>query len=233
MCIGGGTVQQGRLPHEFEQMLSSDEHYAVEICFHSEEPIIIDLNSRLGNKDEGGKYKQTYIPGTGKYGRRLKVTRLDPDSTTCALTTYFVNTRKDDDKPGRKDRKTWTIHRLQNILLDNMGLGFKNSKLVRDYLELKDGETFENVDRFKWSTDDKEYVKKRVAYLKRKGWEGVPLADCSDIDHTVGRSCGWMNSTLFTLACSHSWNQCMSYLRILFEDWGYASLDKTYGTGND
>ena len=91
----------------------------------------------------------------------------------------------------------------------------------------------ESVERFKWSTGDEEYVKRRAKHLTKKGWETVKTGYLTDVDHSIGRSLAWMNSTMFTIACSHSWNQCMSYLRILFKDWLFASGKKLYITGND
>ena len=76
-------------------------------------------------------------------------------------------------------------------------------------------------------------MKGRFAYLKRKGWDGVPFAKWSDIDHMAGRSQMWMNNTLFTVSCSHSWNQYMSYVRFLFRHWGFGCGKCKYITGND
>ena len=100
-------------------------------------------------------------------------------------------------------------------------------------MKLDEGQSFEDLEDFAWGTGDEEYLKNLTQHLKRKGWEGVPVGKWCDIDHCVGRSKIWMNSTLYTFACSHRWNQCMSYLRILLNDWLFAFGDKPYGTGND
>jgi hypothetical protein len=117
--------------------------------------------------------------------------------------------------------------------MENKGMGFRNYKKLSDYLKLTEGQSFEDADGFRWADGDMEYLMRRNQYLERKGWEDVETGKWCDTDHCVGRSQIWMNATIFTMPVSHSWNKCMSNLRILFKDWGYAFAEKSYDTGND
>ena len=103
---------------------------------------------------------------------------------------------------------------------------------MREYLNLKDGEHFEQLEQFRYDVDDERYQKRRAKHLEKKGWTDVATAWISDRDHTVGRCEVWMNSTMYTISCSHCWNQCMSQVRMVFKDWCFAFLCKPYGNGN-
>ena len=203
------------------------------------DPIIIDLAARssiCGNKIDDDEvideYKRNCIPGADdKCARRVKITRSDETTTSNGLITFSVQLKNDG--PTKDNTKCWSLHQLQTTVIHNLGLGFRNNKLVRDFLKLGDGQSFEDLEHFAWGTGDEEYLTKLTQHLKGKGWEGVPVGKWCDIDHCVGRSKVWMNSTLYTFACSHRWNQCMSQLRILLNDWLFAFGDKPYGTGND
>ena len=193
---------------------------------------ITGTKSIITEEEVRDEYKRNCIPDIDyKCARRLKITRID--ETTERLITFAVSLRKNDDPTKEYNRRTWSLHQLENNVMHNLGLGFRNSKLVRDFLKLDEGQSFEDLEDFAWGTGDEEYLKRLTQHLKKKGWEGVPVGKWCDIDHCVGRSKIWMNSTLYTFACSHRWNQCMSYLRILFNDWLFAFGDKPYVTGND
>eukprot|EP00985_Skeletonema_marinoi_P004419 scaffold1935_cov223-Skeletonema_marinoi.AAC.3 len=128
-------------------------------------------------------------------------------------------------------------HRLVAIMKDHYGFGFCHNHLIKEYLQLKDGETFEDVERFKYRQDlsDRavELSRKRSGIVKKKKWNERKLAKWSDVDHLLGRSKRWKNSDFFCMHVSHSWNQAMSYVRIVYGDWLYAFTNISYGSGSD
>ena len=109
--------------------------------------------------------------------------------------------------------------------------------MVRQYLGLTEDQGWEDVPRFKYrrglDEKSKAAIRLREEHLAKKGWETVEMAPWCDLDHLVGRSQVWMNSNIFILSCSHSWNTQMSYVRIFYKDWGYAWAQIPYGSGND
>ena len=189
------------------------------------------------------------MPGTNnQHVRKLMVGRKEEAAAEGRgkLTTFSVNTRRgENDTEHTSTHKNWQLHRLNMTNIQNRKLGLHHNEMVRKYFEeyfpshfeeLKDGETFtsfEDIEQFQWGTDDTEYLKRRMERLKRKGWENVDTSCFSDEDHMVGRSEIWMNCPMFLLTCSHSFNQCLSLLRILYKDWCFAFGKKRYNTGND
>ena len=232
-CVGV-TVQNGFGPSDFRRVYTTSGSYFLE-SFHdnSEDyPIIIDMDagqSNLDIKDEDirDEYRATIIPGSSDFARRVKVT---PSSAIREMHTFEVKLRS---SKGQSKPKSWSLHQLNNTVMSNMDLGFNKNKLVRSFLGLKEGEHFESVSWLAYGTDDLEYMKRRTQHLRKKDWEDVEFATCSDNDHSVGRSQVWMNTSLYTILCSHSWNRCQSYVRLFFGDWGYAFVRKQYVNGSD
>ena len=232
-CIGSIVLEGGELS-DYEKIYTTSGTYFIEL-FHdnnNDDPIIVDIDAGGTNatKDEEvrDEYKATIIPGSSDFARRVKV---QPSSATRKnLHTFEVKLRS---SKGQYKSKLWTLHQLNNTVMSNMDLGFNKNKLVRSFLELKEGEHFESVSWLAYETDDLEYMKRRTRHLRRKGWEDVEFATCSDNDHSAGRSQVWMNTSLYTILCSHSWNQCQSCVCIFFGEWGFAFLRKPYVSGND
>ena len=149
------------------------------------------------------------------------------------MTTFHLKTRRHASDTIHKTSKRWQLHVWEQVLLENAGLAFHQDTMVREYLNLKDGEHFEQLEQFRYDVDDERYQKRRAKHLEKKGWTDVATAWISDRDHTVGRSEVWMNSTMYTISCSHSWNQCMTQVRMIFKDWCFAFVCKPYKNGND
>jgi len=240
-CIGVTKQRLGEdRVREFCRIFKTNGNYFAEI-FHTNEkdPIIIDTDAKqnptnLGadvDEDEGDEYKKNRFPGIpNRFVRRVKITRMDPESTTYTLTTYKVKLRRSDDPA---DNGIVTLHQLTHIILHNMGLGLHNHAGFRSFLGLEKGQSFEEVSWLSYGAGDEEYLKRRAQHLKKKGWEDVALANTSDIEHNFGRSKVWMNSSFLTFPCSHCYNRCLSYVRVIWKCWGFVSSDKRYGSGND
>ena len=235
-CIGVTKQRLGEdRVREFCRILKTNGNYFVEI-FHTNEkdPIIIDTDAKRSttmgldnDEEERNEYKKNRYPGTtDRFVRRVKITRCKEDT----LTAFVVMIRRSDDPA---DRITVTLHQLTHIILHSMGLGLHNHAGFRSFLDLEDGQSFEEISWLSYGDGDEEYLKKRAQHLRRKGWEDVALANTSDIEHNFGRSKVWMNSSFLTFPCSHSYNRCLSYVRVIWKCWGFISSDKTYGSGND
>ena len=70
--------------------------------------------------------------------------------------------------------------------------------------------------------------------LEAKGWTKVKQAVLCDQDHLLGRLCAWMNVSvsIFTMSCSHSWNQCIMNVRQRMGCWGFCFANIKYNGGN-
>ncbi len=128
------------------------------------------------------------------------------------------------------DEKQWTLHRLTQVVLHNHGRGMIHNELLREHYGLKDGETFE--DKVNYYDYNPEAAKKRRARLIAKGWEGVGQASWCDYDHLLKRTRVWMNASIFTMPCSHSWNSCMAKIRQRMGCWGFGFAYIKYNGGN-
>jgi hypothetical protein len=103
-------------------------------------------------------------------------------------------------------------------------------------LDLKPGQHFEEAAFFRFAPLSERAIRQlklRVSYLKRRGWKELEFGELTDVDHMAGRSKLWMNSTLFTMHTSHSWNQYIGFIRMLFGRWGFGCGVCKYGSGND
>ena len=128
------------------------------------------------------------------------------------------------------DSRQWSLHQLHAAVLDNLGYGLNNRKWFRDHHGLKDGETFEaKVSYYDYYPEPLKQQKKR---LDAKEWREVKQALRCDQDHLLGRLCAWMNTSLFTMSCSHSWNQCMMKVRQRMGCWGFGFANIKYNGGN-
>ena len=124
----------------------------------------------------------------------------------------------------------WQVHRLEQTVLYNLDLGLHKRKWFREYLELEDNETFESKIRYyDYNLEAKEMRDKR---LNAKGWYNVKQSVACDDDHLLGRMRMWMNASIFTMNCSHSWNQCVGKVRTRMGCWGFAFANIKYNGGN-
>ena len=127
--------------------------------------------------------------------------------------------------------------RLIKIVEEHNKRGIHFYQPLRKYLELQEGKTFQEVERFKcecYTTEDgMKAFETRFKYLKKREWLHVSTASVCDVDHTVGRSQFWINSNMLLLTCLHQYNKHLGIIRSLFGDWGFAFSRMEYGTGND
>ena len=243
-CIGT-LVQNNIDPEDFEKDILTTGFICVEQfpCVNLPgELLVINLDAKKDDDQSathrkkipipGGPVPGTAIPemdGTGRYARAVSVS----EDKSQTMTTFRVNLPQ----PKGAAKKHWTIHRLIATSSAHCKFGLQNDEDFSNYLELKDGQTFEDVERFKYHQAFSERsiraLEKRFDYLKKKGWDNVDLAKKSDLDHCLGRSMMWMNSNMFLMFCSHSWNRSMSYVRIMFGCWGFAFGHFKYVSGND
>ena len=222
-CVGI-LDRDGHDVEECERTIKGCQHIFCELWF-TEDPLVVNFNAkRDSHAGEESINKKIPIPGrVDSYARVLVIT----DDKNPKLPTFVV---KVNSKPIKH-------HRLVAIIKDHYGFGFCQNDLIKEYLELEDGQSFEDNDRFKYHQDLSEKAiksrKYRETYLKRRKWDARKMAKWSDIDHLLGRSQRWKNSDFFCMHVSHSWNQSMSYIRILFGDWLYGFTTISYGSGSD
>ena len=230
-CIGS-LVRNDIDPDDFEEFIHTTGFICVEqfnCVDRAEELLIINLDAQKNNRSATHRNKIP-IPGTSRYARALGVS----EDKSQPMTTFKVQIPQ----PGEgAKQKNWQIHRLIAVSSDNCMFGLQNDKDFCNYLKLNDDQTFEDVERFKYHQAFSERsiraLEKRFDYLKKKGWDNVCLAKKSDLDHCLGRSMMWMNSNMFIMFCSHSWNTSMSYVRIMFGCWGFAFGHFEYVSGSD
>ncbi len=154
--------------------------------------------------------------------------------TSDNLFTFSCFTARDKEFASERkyvsDTKSWSLHRLHGIVFHNHGLGLNNRDWYREYFDLKKDETFEaKIGYYKYYPELLEQQKKR---LEAKGWTKVKQAVLCDEDHLLGRLCAWMNSSIFTMSCSHSWNQCIMNVRQRMGCWGFCFANIKYNGGN-
>ena len=153
---------------------------------------------------------------------------------TDNLFTFQCHTARDkefeSERKYENDHKPWSLHRLHGTVFHNLGLGLNNRDWYRDYFDLKKDETFEaTIGYYQYYPELLEQRKKR---LEAKGWTKVKQAVLCDEDHLLGRLCAWMNSSIFTMSCSHSWNQCIMNVRQRMGCWGFCFANIKYNGGN-
>ena len=220
-CVG--TLEQNGLDvEECERTIKGCQHIFCELWF-TEDPLVVDFDAK---HDYGGSInKKISIPGRGidSYARALVLSLSENED----LTTFYIRLK---DKPIKH-------HRLVAIIKDHYGFGFHQNDLIKEFLGLEDGQSFEDHERFKYHQDlSEKAIRSRLvkeARMKRKNWKARKMAKWSDIDHLLGRSQRWKNSDFFCMHVSHSWNSSMAYIRILFGDWLYGFTSISYGSGSD
>ena len=226
-CVGS-VIANGCEYDDFEKMLDNCECILVELWASSEEVLVVDANAKKdpSSSSDDPRYKKIKLAGTDRYIRRSTIT----EDTSQRLTTFQC-------KLGGNSENKVRHHRLVAIFEHHFGWGFNQTPLIMEYLGLKDGESFEDHERFKYhqglSDASIRNRLRREEYLKRRKWDERKLAKWSDVDHLLGRSKRWKNSNFFTMHVSHSWNQAMSYLRICYGDWLYGFANIQYHSGSD
>lgn len=245
-CIGAGTIQQGRAAGDYKALVVTDGWYVVEQYPDAEyiaDMLLIDLNSRQNSSFTGDetRFNSIPVPGTDRTARQVQIERIS-DGTTVGgkeLITFRASFRKPgSNSQGQDDehnRQLMRLHRLLQINAAHHGLDIHSNKEFLKYFRLNKGQSLFESERLKFTGETErslDYMKRRLRHLKRKGWEEVELAQTSDVDHFVGRSKVWMNSLMFTIHCSHSWNQKIMFVRRLFGCWGYGHAKIKYVNGN-
>ena len=222
-CVG--ILEQNDLDvEECERTLVGYQHIFCELWFTEDKPLVVNFDAKSNHRKDTSVNKKILIPGRAdNYARVLVI----GDVIDQPQTTFRVTVKS----------KPINHHRLVAIIKDHYGFGFSQSPLIKEYLGLKDGQSFEDNKRFKYRQDLSKKAmqgrRRREAYLKRRKWDERKMAKWSDIDHLLGRSQRWKNSDFFCLHVSHSWNSSMSYIRILFGDWLYGFTTISYGSGSD
>ena len=234
-CVGGGTVQQGLEASDFDRHMLTNGFTLVEMFqaeYSEDQVLVLNMNGKAsvtGKKDRNNELGNLLpIPETDRYVRNCSVSL---DTSEQNLVRYMASLG------GLVDKRTKTLHQLTYYVGAHNGFGLIKSAMVRQYLGLTEDQGWEDVPRFVYHRgfDEKSRaaIEARKDRLEKKGWETVKMAPWCDMDHLVGRSQVWMNSNIFILSCSHSWNTQMSYVRIFYKDWGYAWAQIPYGSGND
>ena len=231
-CVGS-LLKQGLLPKDHERLCQTSGDYVMENYFLCDRPDdLLVLDTKAGTDKNVGNDRFKTIDHPSKPDVLVRLVKVYKDKT-ADMTTFNLYLR---DQNG--DQEKFQLHRLVNINIEHHGRGLRFWGPLREYLELEDGKSFEDVPRFQYNLGNTEKsiqaIKAKVKRLKRKGRCPRKNAKWCDIDHLVGRSKVWMNNSIFTISCSHSWNRSMAYIRYLFGDWGYAcSAYLEYGSGND
>ena len=208
---------------ECERTLRGCQHLFCELWFTEDKPLVVNFDAK---ESKGGSInKKIPIPGrVDSYARVLMI----GEQIGQPVTNFTVKVTKG---------LLVSHHRLVAIIKDHYGFGFHQNDLIKEYLELEDGQSFEDNLRFKYRQDlSRRAIKSREnreTYLRRRKWDERKMAKWSDIDHLLGRSQRWKNSDFFCMHVSHSWNQAMSYIRIMFGDWLYGFTTISYGSGSD
>lgn len=238
-CIGGGTVQLGLHPEDYDRIIESDGMYFIELfprVENKEDLLVIDMDAKQTRLKSGEVEtplgQMLPILDTGRFVRGCTISEDFHDN----LTTFRVNIRR----PNSTKQNHYSIHQLVYNVGASNGFGLSKYPPLLAYLGLTEQcQGWEDCEdtwfRYHQVNDPKteEAIKKREEYLKSKGWEEVKTARWSDMDHLVGRSQVWMNSNIFIICCSHQWNQQAARVRIFFEEWLYMMGYIKYGTGND
>eukprot|EP00984_Skeletonema_dohrnii_P031538 scaffold24132_cov151-Skeletonema_dohrnii-CCMP3373.AAC.1 len=222
-CVGT-TIQNDREYYEYERALEGWQYTHVELWTTSEKPLVIDSDAKVDpSRSDDPRHKKIKLADTERYVRAVCIT----EDVTKPMTTFKCVVGENNVKH----------HRLAAIYEHHYGWGFSQTPLIMEYLGLKDGESFEDHQRFKYGQDlsDKAIRARlrREKYLDTRKWDKRKLAKWTDVDHLLGRSKMWKNSNFFCMHVSHSWNRAMAYVRICYGDWldGFANIK--YHSGSD
>eukprot|EP00984_Skeletonema_dohrnii_P023679 scaffold12782_cov88-Skeletonema_dohrnii-CCMP3373.AAC.1 len=132
-CVGTNDREYD----EFERELEDCEYTFVELWTTSEKPLVIDSDAKVDpSRNDDPLNKKIKLAGTDRYVRAVCIT----DCTAQPLTTFqcYVS--------GKNEKH----HRLVAIYERHYGWGFNQTPLIKEYLGLKDGESFEDHERFKY-----------------------------------------------------------------------------------
>ena len=225
-CVGSVIANDCEYD-DFERELTDCQNLFVELFTTSEKPLVVDTNAKTDpSSSDDPRYKKIKLADTDRYVRAVCITERSGQK----LTTFQC-------KYGESSEKDMKHHRLVAIYEHHFGWGFNQNPLIMEYLGLKDGESFEDHERFKYhqglSDRSIRNMLKRKKYLDKRKWEERKLAKWSDVDHLLGRSKRWKNSNFFCMHVSHSWNQAMSFVRICYGDWLYGFANIQYNSGSD
>ena len=203
-CVGGGTVQKGCKPNQFEREWTTKDCYIA--CLFG--TAVYDLNASCNDSTMAPENFKIPLGNTGRFVRRLtsnKGVHNGQDMFSVAIR---------DDQGNKKTRR---LHRLVQINAYNHNIGMSHSQQLKEYLG---GKTFE--EKCPYTAKDKEIYKQ---HLEKKGWTNVEFAKWCDVDHLVDRSELWMKGLFFTMPCSHRWNTCMTWVRVSVGDWCYGMAE--------
>lgn len=230
MCVGG-TIKDGtRSYDDCERTLTGYGHTFFEMWATSAEPFVIDLDPKSDSSHDEPLHKKIRITSTSTsesigLARAVKLSLVE--GSGGELTWYGVS-----------HVKFISYHRLVAIVKSHYRFDpLRNCPIMTEYLGLKEGQSFEDLDGYKYhqnlSERDYRAMLRKENDLKKRMWDQRLLGKWTDVDHLVGRSQKWMNSDFFCMHVSHSWNQAMSYVRIMYGNWLYGFATIKYGTGND
>jgi hypothetical protein len=227
MCVGD-TIKYGRSYDDCERTLTGYQNTFFEMWFTSEEPLVVDLDPESDSSRDEPLHKKIRITSTSTnesigLARAVKLS----SSTQSGLTSFHV-----------QHVKTISHHRLLAIVKSHYRFDpLRNCPIMTKYLGLKDGQSFEDLDRYKYHQNLSErsirMLIRKENDQKKRMWDKRLLGKWTDVDHLVGRSQKWMNSDFFCMQVSHSWNRAMSYVRIMYGDWLYGFASIEYKSGND
>lgn len=219
-CIGSIVKDENRDPSDFDRTLCLDNYYVID---QFGMPSLYDLNVK--SDTIGDEYKKLPLGDTGRYFRRLKIykTKDSNNSNGDSYIDVFEVCFRMFGKSASNNHKI-SIHRLLQINAMNLGMGMDSNSKFKTYLG---DSTFEEA--FPYTAQDERAYERKLA---SRGWERVKFAKTCDVDHLVGRKELWMNMTIFTMPCSHRWNSCMVFVRLMAGHWCFALGFKSYTGGN-
>ena len=227
MCVGD-TIKYGRLYDDCERTLTGYQHTFFETWSTSEEPLVIDLDPKSDGNSNEPLHKKIRISSasTSESIGLARAVKLSAN-TQGGLTSFKVN-----------HVKTINHHRLLAIVKSHYRFDpLRNCPIMTEYLGLEEGQSFEDLDGYKYHQNLSErnirMMIRQENKLKKRMWKKRLLGKWTDVDHLVGRSQKRMNSDFFCMQVSHSWNQAMSYVRIMYGDWLYGFASIEYKSGND
>jgi len=142
-CVGT-TIQndRDREYYEYERALEGCQNTHVELWTTSEKPLVIDSDAKSDpGRSDDPRHKKIKLAGTDRYVRAVCIT----EDTTKPMTTCKCNVGE-----NRVNH-----HRLAAIYEHHYSWGFSQTPLIliMEYLGLKDGESFEDHQRFKYRQD--------------------------------------------------------------------------------
>jgi hypothetical protein len=230
MCVGD-TIKSGRSYDDCERTLKGYGHTYFEMWATSDEPFVIDLDPKSDpaqcNEPLHKKIRITSTSTSESIGLARAVKLSFVEGSGGELTSFRV-----------QHVNTIRYHRLVAIVKSHYRFDpLRNCRIMTEYLGLKEGQSFEDLDGYKYHQNLSErnirMMVRRENYLKKRMWEERLLGKWTDVDHLIGRSQKWMNSDFFCMQVSHSWNRAMAYVRIMYGDWLYGFASIEYRSGND